>query len=36
MRKIAKIFSLEMRALFSNVVTVIITIGLALMPSLFT
>ena len=36
MRKIAKLFSLEMRALFSNVVTVIITIGLALMPSLFT
>ena len=36
MRRIAKIFSLEMKALFSNVVTVIITIGLALMPSLFT
>lgn len=36
MRKIAKIFSLEMRALFSNVVTIIITIGLALMPSIFT
>ena len=36
MRKIAKIFTLEMRALFSNVVTIIITIGLALMPSLFT
>lgn len=36
MRKIAKIFTLELRALFSNVVTILITIGLALMPSLFT
>ena len=36
MRKVAKIFSLEMQALFSNVITIIITIGLAIMPSLFT
>ncbi len=35
-RNIMKIFSCELRALFSNVVTGIITIGLALMPSLFT
>lgn len=36
MNKVWRIFTMEMKALFSNVVTVIITIGLALMPSLFT
>ena len=36
MSNIWKIFTLELRQLFSNVVTIIITLGLVLMPSLFT
>ena len=36
MRSVFSLFGVEMRRLFSNVITVIITIGLVLMPSLFT